>query len=46
VVIGLIGLVAGLIAIARRMRRRRRESDRTIPAIRDPPDADRVLDGD
>lgn len=45
VVIGLVGLVAGLIAVARRMRRRRREGG-AVPTIPEPPDADRVLDGD
>jgi hypothetical protein len=46
VILGLVGLVAGLVAIARRMRRGRREPAGSVPAIPEPPDADRVLDGD
>jgi uncharacterized membrane protein len=48
VILGVIGLAAGLIALFRRMGRRRRDrrrGDESAPAIPEPPDSDRVLDG-
>jgi hypothetical protein len=49
VILGVIALAAGLIALFRRMRRKRRErtaADQSAAAIPDRPDGDRVLDGD
>jgi uncharacterized membrane protein len=48
VILGVIGLAAGLIALFRRMRRKRRErkaAEQSAAAVPENPDADRVLDG-
>jgi uncharacterized membrane protein len=45
VILGIVGLAVGLIALFRRMRRRR-ERDAIATAIPEPPGTDRVLDGD
>ena len=44
VILGVIGLAVGLVALFRRMRRRR-DQDAVDTSIPEPPDTDRVLDG-